>query len=101
MRIVYRERALADLEQISTYLQPLSRSGATNVLAAIHAAITIIGDHPLGARRTSDPGVRVKVVGRYGYKIFYATSPDAVEILHIRHGARRPWFSERGEEDHS
>ena len=33
----------------------------------------------------------MKVVGRYGYKIFYSVGVDAIEILHVRYGARRPW----------
>ena len=64
-------------------------------MRAIHTAITDIGDSPAAARQTSDPTVRLKVVGRYGYKIFYSVGADAIEILHIRHGARRPWFPER------
>jgi plasmid stabilization system protein ParE len=28
---------------------------------------------------------------RYPYKIFYRLRDDAVEILHIRHTARRAW----------
>jgi plasmid stabilization system protein ParE len=31
------------------------------------------------------------LVLRYPYKIFYRLRGDAVEILHIRHTARRPW----------
>jgi plasmid stabilization system protein ParE len=38
------------------------------------------------------PGIRVRIIGRYRYKIFYALAGDgAVEIIHIRHAARRPW----------
>jgi plasmid stabilization system protein ParE len=36
----------------------------------------------------------MKIVGRYHYKIFYSVGADAIEILHVRHGARRPWLSE-------
>jgi len=41
--------------------------------------------------------VRVKVVARYGYKIFYSVGLDSIEVLHVRHGARRPWIAERRE----
>jgi plasmid stabilization system protein ParE len=34
--------------------------------------------------------VRVLFVGRYPYKIFYRLSGNDVEIVHIRHTARRP-----------
>jgi plasmid stabilization system protein ParE len=33
----------------------------------------------------------VKVMRRYGYKIFYRVVGDTVEIMHIRHSSRRPW----------
>jgi toxin ParE1/3/4 len=90
----YRQRALTDLDEISTYLNERSPQGARNVLTAISAAIDDIAQNPLAARQTSDPTVRVKVVRRYLYKVFYAPSADEIEILHIRHGARRPWVRE-------
>jgi len=95
MRIAYRDLALADLEQISVYLEQRSPAGARKVAQAIHAAILAVAENPESARRTSDSTVRVKVVSGYGYKVFYSIGPDAIEILHIRHGARRPWFPER------
>ena len=94
MRVVYRELALADLDQIFRYLDARSPSGARSVTAAIYAAITNVADQPLSGRETSDPDVRAKVVGRYGYKIFYSVRNNTVEILHVRHGARRPWVNE-------
>ena len=95
MRVRYRERALADLENIHGFLDSRNPSGARNVLAAIHRAIGEVAKNPLSARATSDPAIRVKVVGRYLYKVFYSVGADAIEILHVRHGARRPWFSEQ------
>jgi len=94
MIVRYRQRALTDLEEIFTYLNERSPQGARNVLTAIRAAIDDIAQNPLAARQTSDPTVRVKVVRRYLYKVFYAPIADEVEILHIRHGARRPWVRE-------
>jgi plasmid stabilization system protein ParE len=94
MRVRYRELALSDLDHIFRYLMERSPAGAQNVVHAIFAAIHDVAQNPLGARRTSDPSVRVKVVSRYGYKIFYSVEADAVEILHVRHGARRPWPAE-------
>jgi plasmid stabilization system protein ParE len=96
MKVRYRARALSDLETIHRYLEPCSPAGARNVLTAIHAAIAGIADYPHSAEQTSDPAIRVKVLGRYRYKIFYAVvGPDTVEIVHIRHAARRPWREDR------
>ncbi|MBO0757498.1 MAG: EAL domain-containing protein [Bradyrhizobiaceae bacterium] len=33
-------------------------------------------EHPLSARETSDPAIRVKIVGRFHYKIFYSVGAD-------------------------
>jgi toxin ParE1/3/4 len=62
------------------------------VLRAIYAGIQFIGERPEGSERTDDPSVRLKVVRRYRYKIFYSINADAVEILHVRHPSRRPWI---------
>lgn len=92
MKVRYRTRAIGDLEEIYRYLEPRSPSGADNVLRSIHAAITSVASHPYSAERTSEPDIRVKVLGRYRYKIFYSvTDPETIEIIHIRHTARRPW----------
>ncbi len=94
MRVRYRELALSDLDHIFRYLDQRSPAGARKVIDAIHAAINDVAQNPLSARQTSDPTVRVKVVSRYGYKVFYGVEADAIEILHVRHGARRPWRTE-------
>ena len=94
MIVRYRQQALIDLDEISAYLSERSPIGAINVLAAIKAAIRDIAQNPFSARQTSDPAVRIKIVRRYLYKIFYSVSDDAIEILHVRHGARRPWVTE-------
>jgi plasmid stabilization system protein ParE len=91
MKVHYRETALADLAKIFSYLEKRSPTGALSVLRAIHSAIDVVAEAPLIARQSSNPDVRVKVVERYGYKIFYTLGTDTIEILHIRHGARRPW----------
>lgn len=94
MIVRYRQRALTDLDEIFIYLNGRSPQGARNVLTAISAAIDDIAQNPLAARQTSDLTVRVKVGRRYLYKIFYTPKGDEIEILHIRHGARRPWVRE-------
>jgi toxin ParE1/3/4 len=94
MKVRYRQLALIDLTEIFLYLSKRSPTGARNVLAAINVAIGDIAENPFSARQTSDAAVRVKVVRRYLYKIFYSIGADEIEILHVRHGARRPWNKE-------
>jgi toxin ParE1/3/4 len=93
MKVRFRARALADLEEIGRYLVPRSPTGARNVLRAIQGAIEQVAQNPLGAMQSSDHSIRVKIIGRYRYKIFYSVvDGDAVEIIHVRHTARRPWL---------
>lgn len=91
MKVNYRPRALADLDAIVLYLEPKSPTGARNVLRAIRAAVDEIASFPDAAMRTSRPDIRVKILGRYRYKIFYRVSDEGVDVIHVRHAARRPW----------
>ena len=93
MKVSYRARAIGDIDDIFNYLAPRSPIGARNVLQAIRAATKDIALFPQGAIQTSDPDIRVKILGRYRYKIFYMlVDSDTVEIIHVRHAARRPWL---------
>jgi toxin ParE1/3/4 len=87
----YRARALADIEQIFAYLNPRSPAGAVNVLRSIFESIRLISELPQNSPTTPIPNVRVRVVRRYRYKIFYRIEPDAVVIVHVRHTSRMPW----------
>lgn len=91
MRLRYRAQALADIDALDRFLQERSLAGACNVLRAIYANIHLIAEQPLSYQRTDNPDIRVHVVQRYRYKIFYSATDDTVEIIHVRHGARRIW----------
>jgi toxin ParE1/3/4 len=94
VKVRYTPRALGDIDQIYKYLDKRSASGALNVLLAIYAGAQFVAERPAAAERTEDPNVRVKVVRRYRYKIFYRLAGESVEILHVRHSSRRPWKGE-------
>jgi len=94
MRVRYTLRARGDIDRIYEYLDKRSPSGAHNVLLAIYAGVQFIAERPEASERTNDLNVRVKVVRRYRYKIFYNIVGETVEILHVRHALRRPWKGE-------
>jgi plasmid stabilization system protein ParE len=73
-------------------LNERSPNGARNVLHAIRAAILEVAEHPRAAPSTSELEIRVKILGRYRYKIFYSAGDGFIEIIHVRHAARRPWI---------
>jgi plasmid stabilization system protein ParE len=91
MKVRITPRARADLFEIRDCISKRSPSGARNVLRSIYSGIAFIAENPRGAATTDEPTVRMKVVVEYPYKIFYTIGADAVDILHIRHSARRPW----------
>ena len=66
------------------------------MLRAISDAVAAIAAHPQSGLQTSAGDIRVKILGRYRYKIFYSVGKDAIEIIHVRHAARRPWTGAEG-----
>ena len=95
MRVTYHVRAFADIDDIFHYLEKRNSTGAHNVVCAIHDSIRSIAEQPYGSERTSNPDVRVKLVRRHRYKIFYRIiDANAIRIIHVRHTSRRPWEGE-------
>jgi addiction module RelE/StbE family toxin len=93
MRIEYAPRAVRDLEDIGAYYRATA-SPATAVAIAerLERVMERLSRQPESAPMVIDrPGIRVVPVRRTPYRIFYRVRGDVVEILHIRHTARRPW----------
>ena len=55
MKVSYRARALADIDDISAYLGQRSPAGARNVLQSIHDSIRIIAEQSQSPERTDLP----------------------------------------------
>lgn len=93
MRVYYSPGSTNDLTSIFLYLDARSEEGARNVMRAIHDSVLLIAAHPQAWPEIDIKGVRVKSVHRYPFKIFYRLLADRneIEIVHIRHSARRPW----------
>lgn len=90
MRLRFTPRAFADREAIFGYLNARSPEAATRVMMRLHHAIGMLSSRTLSGHETNIDGVRVLFVGRYPYKVFFRVVGDTIEILHIRHTARRP-----------
>ena len=90
MKVVFTDRALADLDEILEYIRTAYPTAFTGFEARMGAIIRRIGQWPESAAQVADrPGVWVVPLLRYPYKIFYRVTPSAVEILYIHHAARR------------
>jgi plasmid stabilization system protein ParE len=88
----YTRDALEDLEQISAYLGELNPSAAAAVLDAIERVISRLDRFPHSAPETEIAGVRATPALRYPYIIFYRARRGDIEVLYVRHAARRrPW----------
>jgi plasmid stabilization system protein ParE len=95
MRVRFTPRARGDIERIYQYLEKRSPRGARNVLRAIYAGAQFIAEYPEASVQTDDPQVRVRIVRRFRYKVFYSiVDGDTIEIVHVRHTSRRPWGGE-------
>jgi plasmid stabilization system protein ParE len=93
MKIRYSPQAREDLRDIVSYLDERSPVGAENVMRAIYAGIQFLAENPMASQETSLAEIRVKIVRRYNFKIFYRIDGNTVELIHIRHAARRPFTS--------
>ena len=84
-------RARSNIETILTGLEQKSPLGASRVAASMKKTMQLISDFPRAGKQTSKPSLFVKILADYPYKIFYLIKGDIVEIIHVRHAARRPW----------
>jgi toxin ParE1/3/4 len=91
MRVRYTLRAQRDLDAVYTYLDQRAPAAARSVKELVERRIASLGDFPLAAPETDEPGVRELTIVRYPYKVYYEVESDEVWIIHIRHTSRRPW----------
>lgn len=80
MKVEYAPRAIRDLQEIGSYYRTrASERVATEVAQRIEHIINLIARQPTIAPRVSRRSeVRVALILRYPYKIFYRVREDAV-----------------------
>ncbi|KPF71652.1 plasmid stabilization protein [Bosea sp. AAP35] len=89
MRVVVTEAALADLIRIGRVIRQDSPARAESFVSELYDRCKRLGNMPrafplLPAWEAT--GIRRRVYGRY--LIFYRIADDAVEVLHVLHGAQ-------------
>jgi toxin ParE1/3/4 len=95
MKVVYTATARKDLDEIGDWLSDHYPTIAPAVERRIREVIARIVQWPQSTRRSAKYlDVRVVLIGRYPYRIFYKVTADTVVILHIHHTARQPWDEE-------
>ncbi|MGO4511309.1 type II toxin-antitoxin system RelE/ParE family toxin [Bradyrhizobium sp. 2TAF36] len=90
MKVRYTKRALAQIDQILTYIEAHSPQGAGHVRGRIVALIALLETSPHAGRTTTRAYVRRLPVNPYPYLIDYRVTETEIVIMRFRHAARRP-----------
>lgn len=89
MRLRYLRQAVADLDDIRSYIEKDNASAAWVVASFIRRSITVLEDWPYSGRATEREGIRRHVVMNYPYVVYYRVDGKQVTILRIMHSTRR------------
>jgi toxin ParE1/3/4 len=90
MKIIFTAEAKSDLNDLRSYLQPLSPSGITSVTTALEGCIRALSDNPRLGRATPHEEVREIIEPKYGFIIPYITRAENLFILRIYRTKRKP-----------
>ncbi len=91
MNVRYTAAAQQDLADIVNYTSEHFPGSSHLVEESIVLAVERIALWPESARKVSArSGVRAVAVTRYPFVVFYRIQSDEIEILGVRHSARRP-----------
>jgi addiction module RelE/StbE family toxin len=88
MRIRWTVPAAEDLESIKTYLQQHYPHVAEPTVRIIYQRIRSLTTLPDRGRPGHRSGTRELALTPLPYVVVYAVKTDAVEVLHIHHGAQ-------------
>ena len=95
MKARFAEAALKDIDEIREFLLTNYPSSAPLVERRIRMVTDRIGAWPESSPRVIGyPGLRAATLGRYPYRVFYVIDAEAIEILHIHHTSRQPFWEE-------
>ena len=93
MKLRYERGALADLDEIFSYIARDNRKAAERLAARFEEMAARIAENPYLGEATRKSRFRRFPVGNY--LIVYEAGQDEVIIHYVRHGApRRPWEGE-------
>ena len=92
MKVRYTATALAEIDQILSYIAADNQSAAASVADEIEATVVRISEHPKLAPVVYRGEVRAIIVGRFDYRMFYVVRDDELIIRNVRSmRRRRPW----------
>lgn len=93
MKVRFNRGALADIDEITSYIAARNPKAAADLQARFEEVAALIGRMPGIGVRTGKASLRKFVVG--SYLVVYEVSANEIIIHYVRHGARqRPWQGE-------
>jgi plasmid stabilization system protein ParE len=94
MTVEYSKRAVADLLSIAVYYEEAGAPGiGERITRCVDEVVARIITWPRSGKLVAEEhGLRVVPLVQFPYLLFYElTASGVIQILHIRHAARRPW----------
>lgn len=88
LKLVWRARALSDLETILSYIAERNLAAADGLLAAIETCVERLPDHPFLYRAGRVEGTREAVV-HPNYIVIYRIGTDEIEIVNVVHARQQ------------
>jgi toxin ParE1/3/4 len=96
MKVRYTETALAEIEEICSYIAQDNPGAAADIATAIERVVAWVAKRPRSAPVVYAGEVRAKLVERFQYRIFYTIKGDEVTLRNVRRTKQsRPWDRER------
>lgn len=97
MKVVYTDEAISELDAILGYIHEHYPGIVPRFQTRLRTATARVGAWPESAPPVHHyPHVRSVTLAPYPYRLFYRVKSDRIEILHVRHTARRlPWENGR------
>jgi plasmid stabilization system protein ParE len=90
MSIRYTPRSFGDLQAIHSYIAQHNPPAADRVVGVIERRVDSLRQSPRLGYPSDDSTIRILLAIPYPYRIYYRIAADEIEIIHIRHMARRP-----------
>lgn len=90
MRVRYTENATAEITRIFEYIARNNPAAANAVVRRVEAVVARLVVFPGTGHPCDQADVLVAPLVRFPYSIYYKVEGDALLILHVHHGARRP-----------
>jgi toxin ParE1/3/4 len=89
VRIRWLRRAILDLDEVEAFVARDNPAAATELVAEILQAVSLLRDQPGIGRSGRVPQTRELVVPGTPYLVPYRVVDGTIQILRVYHGARR------------